>query len=240
MKTKYFILIGFLFFITFLSGFLANWKLYQQKESKQTIITGQSILTLLKERNFLITQTYIFNQPITIQKTSGSSLKDFFFGQTITANGVVEVNMGVDLSKLQTQDIQINNQKITINIPPAKLFNARLIGDINLKNKQGILKKIFQNDDGYNEALKTLITTAEKNAKKPELIEQSNQKAQQHIADLLKFTTSQPIEVIIKNKITSKKPDKTNIICAQDAKQCPNGSFVSRQGPNCEFAICPK
>ena len=28
-------------------------------------------------------------------------------------------------------------------------------------------------------------------------------------------------------------------VCTQDAKQCPDGSYVSRQGPNCEFAACP-
>jgi len=27
--------------------------------------------------------------------------------------------------------------------------------------------------------------------------------------------------------------------CTQDAKQCPDGSYVSRTGPNCEFAACP-
>ncbi len=27
--------------------------------------------------------------------------------------------------------------------------------------------------------------------------------------------------------------------CAQDAKECPDGSFVSREGPDCEFAKCP-
>ncbi|MEK7658308.1 MAG: peptidoglycan-binding protein [Patescibacteria group bacterium] len=27
--------------------------------------------------------------------------------------------------------------------------------------------------------------------------------------------------------------------CAQDAKQCPDGSYVGRTGPNCEFAQCP-
>ena len=31
-----------------------------------------------------------------------------------------------------------------------------------------------------------------------------------------------------------------NIACAQDAKQCSDGSYVSRTGPNCEFAQCPK
>jgi len=28
-------------------------------------------------------------------------------------------------------------------------------------------------------------------------------------------------------------------ICTMEAKQCPDGSYVGRQGPNCEFAACP-
>ncbi len=28
-------------------------------------------------------------------------------------------------------------------------------------------------------------------------------------------------------------------ICTQDAKVCPDGSYVGRSGPNCEFAPCP-
>ena len=34
-------------------------------------------------------------------------------------------------------------------------------------------------------------------------------------------------------------PTPTPKICTQDAKQCPDGSYVSREGPNCEFAKCP-
>lgn len=30
-----------------------------------------------------------------------------------------------------------------------------------------------------------------------------------------------------------------NIACTMDAKMCPDGSAVSRTGPNCEFAPCP-
>jgi hypothetical protein len=29
------------------------------------------------------------------------------------------------------------------------------------------------------------------------------------------------------------------VACTQDAKACPDGSHVSRSGPNCEFAACP-
>jgi len=30
------------------------------------------------------------------------------------------------------------------------------------------------------------------------------------------------------------------VACTQEAKQCPNGSYVGRAGPNCEFAACPE
>ena len=29
------------------------------------------------------------------------------------------------------------------------------------------------------------------------------------------------------------------VFCTQEARQCPDGSYVSRTGPNCEFAACP-
>jgi len=31
----------------------------------------------------------------------------------------------------------------------------------------------------------------------------------------------------------------TPTVCTQEARQCPDGSYVSRTGPNCEFSECP-
>lgn len=33
--------------------------------------------------------------------------------------------------------------------------------------------------------------------------------------------------------------DTDRVFCTADAKMCPDGSFVGRQAPNCEFAKCP-
>lgn len=33
--------------------------------------------------------------------------------------------------------------------------------------------------------------------------------------------------------------DPSTGVCSMDAKQCPDGTSVARQGPNCEFAECP-
>jgi hypothetical protein len=30
-----------------------------------------------------------------------------------------------------------------------------------------------------------------------------------------------------------------SVFCTQDAQQCPDGSYVGRTGPDCEFAPCP-
>ncbi len=37
--------------------------------------------------------------------------------------------------------------------------------------------------------------------------------------------------------LTQTEPVRT--ACTQEAKLCPDGSYVARQGPNCEFAACP-
>lgn len=38
----------------------------------------------------------------------------------------------------------------------------------------------------------------------------------------------------------SQVPEEPNqVVCTLDAKMCPDGSYVGRMGPNCEFAPCP-
>lgn len=34
-------------------------------------------------------------------------------------------------------------------------------------------------------------------------------------------------------------PGGEQIACTMDARVCPDGSYVGRTGPNCEFAACP-
>jgi hypothetical protein len=54
---------------------------------------------------------------------------------------------------------------------------------------------------------------------------------------------SEQAEVILQtlnSKKISATPSKQPIACTQEAKQCSDGSYVSRTGPNCEFTACPK
>ncbi len=38
---------------------------------------------------------------------------------------------------------------------------------------------------------------------------------------------------------TKARPPVAGRACTEEAKQCPDGSYVGRTGPNCEFAQCP-
>ncbi len=43
--------------------------------------------------------------------------------------------------------------------------------------------------------------------------------------------------LVYKKDSTVTPPDQ--VMCTMEAKQCPDGSYVGRQGPKCEFAACP-
>jgi hypothetical protein len=42
-----------------------------------------------------------------------------------------------------------------------------------------------------------------------------------------------------KNYVIKPVPEPEQVFCTQDAKLCPDGSYVGRIGPHCEFALCP-
>lgn len=177
--------------VFFSAGVWTGYKIFRPKtETKQiTIINAQAILTALHNRGFLVSQTYIFDTPVTIDRSSGNALKDFFFGQTIEARGTMEVNLGVDLASITEADVTVDDATniITVMIPKAKLFNSRLVGPIQLKNNQGVLKKLLNSDDGYNESLTLLSQTTEKAAQTDEMIARATDQAKEDIATLLGY-----------------------------------------------------
>jgi len=179
------ILAAVIVIIVLVFGIGLGWWL--NSDRAMTKVSSELILTALHDRGFLVTQTYIFNEPLTIESTEEEFWKDFLWGQEVKAHGVIEVNMGVDLGEISENDVAIRDDKIYVTIPPAQLFNTRLIGQINVENKQGILKRLFDNDDGYNQALSELTKQAEEAAKDPELLARANERAVEEIERLLGY-----------------------------------------------------
>ncbi|MCK9361535.1 DUF4230 domain-containing protein [Patescibacteria group bacterium] len=166
-------------------GAIAGRLWFTPETSVRTVVSSQTILTALRDQGFLVTQTYVFDQPVTIRKTTGSIFQDFFVGQTIEARGSMEANLGLDLSKLSAEDVIATQTDIVVRVPSTTLFNTRLVGPIEVKNSQGLLKRVLEPDDGYNIALVELTAAAEAAARKPEIMDRATQKAVREIERLV-------------------------------------------------------
>lgn len=175
--------------ILFFGGLFLGYKIFRPAAKEE--ITSNVILTALQSEGFLVSQNYIFNQNITIDRSTGSAFKDFFLGQTIEANANMKVSSGIDLKKITQKDITITPTEIQVVLPPVETQSTELLGNVVLKNRQGILKKIVDNDDGYNIALAKLKTEALKSVEGAELREEAKMNAQKEVKKFIGFIDPQ-------------------------------------------------
>lgn len=168
MKIKYFfititisLLIGFLSGIT--AGLIAGVKLNKQNNSEQ-IISSIVVLDKIKDQSFLVTRTIITEQKVEIIIDQGSAWSNFWWGHEITAESLIQVDVGVDLSKITKEDIEVNNtdKLIIVKLPNSEIYDSSLKGEINVSTNSGILKKLLATDDNedYNLALTELTSNA--------------------------------------------------------------------------------
>jgi len=168
------------------SGIAIGWLVGKNSKTVRTI-SSQTIVSALQERGFLVTETAVSTVSVIIKTENDSIWRRILWGHEINASGVVEVNWGVDLIRITEDDVVLENNKLILTIEPVEIFNSRVIGDINLENKQGILKRLFEHDDGYNQAQSKLIGQAEDSIFDFETFTRANSKAIEEIKRLLKF-----------------------------------------------------
>jgi hypothetical protein len=150
-------------------------------------VTRETLLTSLKSEGFLVSQTAILNQTVTIDRSTGSAFKDFFWGQDIVASANIKVSSGIDLTKLSEEDVIVSRDKIEMTIPDVETHSIELIGQIELQNRQGIFKKIFDHDDGYNVALEQLKDATRSAAESEVLRADAAESAREEIERLIRF-----------------------------------------------------
>jgi len=171
--------------ILFFGGLFVGYKVFHPSAKEE--VNSNVILTALQSEGFLVSQNYIFNQTITIDRSTGSQFKDFFLGQTIEANANMKVSSGVDLKKLTQNDITVTDTEIQIQLPAVETQSTELLGNIVLQNKQGIVKRLVDNDDGYNAALIELKKEALKASETTELRAEAQANSEREIKTFLQF-----------------------------------------------------
>ena len=147
---------------TFLAG--QAFQRSSERQMREQTITAQTIVNRIQEQAFLVTKTVYIDQQSEIVIDRGSDWSNFWWGQTITAEGLIRTDVGVDLSKLTSENVKVDHEQktITIQLPAAEILDSSLSGEIEVVTKSGILKKLLLNDTNadYNLALSQLTTDA--------------------------------------------------------------------------------
>lgn len=111
-------------------------------------ISSVTVVDRINDEAFLLTKTVFIDQRVEIVIDEGSDWSNFWWGQSITAQALVKINIGVDLSKINEKDITVdqNSKTISIDVPAAEVIDTMVEGDIELENERGLLKLLFAND----------------------------------------------------------------------------------------------
>ncbi len=180
-----------LIIVIFVGGLGIGYFLF--KPAPAVKVTSQVVLESLQSRGFLVTQSILAEQKITIENKTGNLWNDLIWGQKITASALMKTSLGVDLAKLSQDNIKVSGNQITITLPAVEVQSIELASDINLDNNQGILKTLLDNNDGYNDALTQLRSQAQQAATVEDVQTKARQGAEQEISRLIKFLLPQAV-----------------------------------------------
>jgi len=153
--------------VTILGSFIGG--IFWEKNAtatRTTKVDSLIILDKIENEAYVITKTVFINQESKITVDQGSDWSNFWWGQTITAQGLMKINVGVDFSKLKSEDIVVDNDNkvITIKMGNAKVLSTSIDGPIKVESVNGLLKQIFDNNTNkdYNTALAQLTQDSTK------------------------------------------------------------------------------
>jgi hypothetical protein len=151
------------------------------------------ILDRITNQAILLTKSVYLDQKTQITVDQGSDWSNFWWGQTINADALIKVNVGIDLQKLSVADISVDNynKMISISLPDAQVLDALPEGNITVTSQSGVLKYLLANDPNgdYNKALQQLELDATNVVKqKPDILTSARTDSITILQTLLKDT----------------------------------------------------
>ncbi len=136
-------------------------------EAQKPTINSQTVLERITSQYFLVTKTVFVNSKAEIETPKNNNWTDIFTGKKITVDGLIRVDVGVEMKNMRPENIVVDSEQktVTINLPHAEILDASLSGELNIDEDKAItekLKDVFKNtqNDDYNLALQTLIDSA--------------------------------------------------------------------------------
>ena len=131
------------------------------------VINSQTILDRITSQYFLVTKTVFVNSKAEIETPKNNDWTDLFTGKKITVNGLIRVDVGLEMKNMRRENINVDsrNKIVTISLPHAEILDASLSGELDINEDKAVvekLKDIFKNtqNEDYNLAMQIVINNA--------------------------------------------------------------------------------
>lgn len=161
-------LILLIFIATFFYGRHVGKKVATES-IREPAVSSQTILDKITDQYFLVTKTVFVNSRAEIETPKSDNWADLFTGKKITVNGLVRIDVGLEMKNMRAENIKVNSRDkvVEISLPQAEILDASLSGELDISLDKAVverLKDIFKNtqNDDYNLAMITLIDSAKK------------------------------------------------------------------------------
>lgn len=169
--------------------FLINWISQPKEVVEVTEVDSRTVIEEISDQYFVVTKTLLLNEEVEIVVDEGSSWSNIWWGDQINAEADMRVDIGVDMTDLTDEDINIDQESrvITINVPDAEVLTVSLNGEIEVTSEKGIIRRFFQNDSNrdYNLALEQLRNEASESALSREDVVVQAQEDSVRVLDLI-------------------------------------------------------
>jgi hypothetical protein len=179
--------------------------------------------------------------PLLYLENADTSIRQSFLDILTSISNVPKESFGY-IKNLQANDVITNGQTIQVVMKSeiekaASGLNVRVVDDQGDLIGAGFFSD-YRNENGSLVADVTL--NYQTSAKTGTLIasidgSQFKQSLKERVVVPVRFVTQEASSSLSSTQSSSTEPK----FCTQDAKQCPDGSYVGRTGPNCEFSACP-
>lgn len=174
-------------------------------ETQKPTVNSQTILERITSQYFLVTKTVFVNSKAEIETPKNNDWTDIFTGKKIRVDGLIRVDVGVEMKNMRPENISVDAKKktVTISLPHAEILDASLSGELNIDEDKAIvekLKDVFKNtqNDDYNLALQTLIDSAKSQVTADENIFNSARSDSVKLVELIVSGMLDDYQVIIK------------------------------------------
>ena len=155
----------------------------------------------------MVTKTLFLDEEVNITIKDVRGWKGFFLGDEIRAQGLVRVDLGVDLSNLSEEDIKVDieNNKIELTIANASILDTSLSGTLDIENQKGIWTNIsdffLENEsDDYNRAIEDMIKQTIEAAQEEAKILTEAQDNTVKLLELIVGSSAPDFEVVVVSK----------------------------------------